>query len=49
MPVLQARLAQLAGEIQESVLRAEVLGEQGNVDGAQAAVLISERLNVSSC
>ena len=29
-------------------MRAEVLGEQGNVDGAQAAVLVADRLKAGS-
>ena len=42
----QARLTQLSEEIQESLARAEALGETGNVDGSQACVANTERLKV---
>lgn len=44
--MLQAKLNQLTDEIQESITQAEVLGEQGNVDAAQAAAAKTERLKV---
>ena len=45
-PVMQAKLNQLDDEIQESVTQAEVLGEQGDVDAAQAAAAKTDRLKV---
>ncbi|KAK9804143.1 hypothetical protein WJX73_004648 [Symbiochloris irregularis] len=40
----QAKLTRLNDEIQESVAQAEAMAEQGDVDGAQAAVAQTDRL-----
>ena len=42
----QARLSDLTDQIQESTTQAEVMGEQGDVDAAQAAAQKTERLKV---
>ena len=43
---LQKVLDQMGHEIQEMVQRSEVLGEQGDVDGAQAAATQAEAIKV---
>ena len=43
---LQKVLGQMGHEIQEMVQRSEVLGEQGDVDGAQAAATQAEAIKV---
>ena len=46
---LQKTLDQMGHEIQEMVQRSEVLGEQGDVDGAQAAATQAEAIKVHDC
>ena len=46
---LQKVLDQMGQEIQEMVQRSEVLGEQGDVDGAQAAATQAEAIKVRNC
>ena len=47
--LLQKVLDQMGHEIQEMVQRSEVLGEQGDVDGAQAAATQAEAIKVYYC
>ena len=46
---MQKVLDQMGHEIQEMVQRSEVLGEQGDVDGAQAAATQAEAIKVHGC
>ena len=43
---MQTRLAEMNDELQELLTKSEVLGEQGDVDGAQAAAAQAEQLRV---
>jgi hypothetical protein len=43
---MQAKAAALQEQIQEVVVKSEVLAEQGDIDGAQAATLEAEALKV---
>ena len=43
---VQTRLAEMNDELQELLTKSEVLGEQGDVDGAQAAAAQAEQLRV---
>lgn len=41
---MQLKLDELAAELQEMLTRSEVLGEQGDVDGSQAAATQAEAI-----
>ena len=45
---MQKLLDQMGQEIQEMLKRSEVLGEQGDVDGSQAAATQAEAIKVRS-
>jgi hypothetical protein len=44
----QKQLDTMADELQEMLTRSQVLGEQGDVDGAQAAAIQAEAIKVSA-
>lgn len=44
---MQLKLDELAAELQEMLTRSEVLGEQGDVDGSQAAATQAEAIKAS--
>lgn len=48
LPVLQKQLDAMADELQEMLTRSQFLGEQGDVDGAQAAAIQAEAIKVST-
>ena len=41
-------LDDMADELQEQLTRSEVLGEQGDVDGSQAAASLAEAIKVQA-
>ena len=45
----QQVLDDMADELQEQLTRSEVLGEQGDVDGSQAAASLAEAIKVLCC